>query len=195
MLQKQEAACLLVHPDGRFEEIPLDGDHEAAAKLSKSFQLPAPTKAELSLDEQVGRRNREAKQAAAEREDEKRAAIEAATKAWHMQQAELAHERKEVSLTQTTFGKDVTDLMKDLGNAENATAQRNAAKRQKAISDANKRAIKADKRVQQACSKLLGKAQQATQITFHLLILLCSSSGAADRCLRTRPEKTRLSLS
>ncbi|KAL3923511.1 MAG: hypothetical protein SGPRY_004195 [Prymnesium sp.] len=74
------------------------------------------------------------------------------------QQGGAGRKRKEVCPTQIIFGKDVTDLMKDLENAENATAQRNAAKRQKAISDANKRAITADKRVQQACSKLMGKA-------------------------------------
>ncbi|KAL3906840.1 MAG: hypothetical protein SGPRY_010397, partial [Prymnesium sp.] len=109
------------------------------------------------------------------------------------QQGGAGLKRKEVNLTQTTFGKDVTDLMKDLENAENATAQRNAAKCQKAISDANKRAITADKRVQQACSKLLGKAAgDSNHLSLADLVVLIKWRGGSVPENKTRDNKAEL---
>ena len=55
--------------------------------------------------------------------------------------------RKEDSITQNTYGKDVTELLKDLEEAERAASEKSAAKRRKAVSDASKRASQADCKV------------------------------------------------
>ena len=73
---------LLIHCSdaGRKQElVTLD---EAEDLLAARFRLPAASKAELSLGDATALRAREARQAAAEREEAKRAAVEAATLDW-----------------------------------------------------------------------------------------------------------------
>ena len=80
---------LLVRSDGTQETLRRE---DAAVQLAARFDVPAQPKGELALEEAAAVRKREALQAAAAREAEQRAAIEAATTQWHEQQAELAWE-------------------------------------------------------------------------------------------------------
>ena len=65
---------------------------DVEAKLAGRFELPAVCKAELSVEDAEMVRKREERQAAADREAAKDAAIDAATLAWWKQQAALAAE-------------------------------------------------------------------------------------------------------
>ena len=82
---------LLVHEDKAFtpEVVAID---EADTLLAARFDLPAPSKTELSIEEAAAVRKRQARQAAAQREAEQRAAVQAARDLWYRQQGELADE-------------------------------------------------------------------------------------------------------
>ncbi|KAL3893747.1 MAG: hypothetical protein SGPRY_014017 [Prymnesium sp.] len=65
--------------------------------------------------------------------------------------------RKEASVPLiTTFGKDVTEVLADIEVAEHAAEEKQAAKRQRAMSVARRRSMQADEKVRAACKKLLG---------------------------------------
>eukprot|EP00966_Prymnesium_polylepis_P250889 5801480-Prymnesium_polylepis.1 len=87
----QGGAYLLVHTD-RSRENEVIALADADKLRSARFELPALPKAELSMEDAMAVRKREAREAAAAREEEKRAAVQAATLQWHEQQAELAAE-------------------------------------------------------------------------------------------------------
>ncbi|KAL3919577.1 MAG: hypothetical protein SGPRY_005576 [Prymnesium sp.] len=169
MLVKNEHSCLLLHADDAEEELLIESN-ETATKLATTYQLPQPSKAELSVEEVMAMRKREARHAGAPlcAEEEAREGFEAATKTkvWLKKQAEMADSscrrtaakslktaaervaeqmqgrtRKEASVPLTTFGKDMTKVLTDIEMAERAAEEKQDAKRRKALSVARKRSM------------------------------------------------------
>ena len=87
----QGETYLLIHGDPTLAHETLS-IADADTRLAVRFDVPAASRAELSVPEAEAVRKREAREAAAARDAEKRAAVEAATEQWHVQQAELAGE-------------------------------------------------------------------------------------------------------
>ena len=94
------------------------------------------------------------------------AAVEAAVAAPLRESVKAAAERaaeqpqgrkhKEASVPLTIFGKDVTEVLADVKMAERAAEEKQASKRQRALSVARRRSMLADEKVRAACKKLLG---------------------------------------